>query len=95
MSVQLHRRRFFNQGIGVVAVVIGALSLAALGQPPAAEDPKPDKDEKAEASDLAVKRGLQEKPIAAGRNKDTLVAEAEEARRAAESKPGMDLSKVD
>ena len=95
MNERFRQARLLVRGIGTVAVVVALLHLAATGRPSLAQEgPKPPQDD---ATTEAARRGLKEKPLAAGRDKATLLAETAEAqaRRERESKHAMDASKMD
>jgi len=90
MNERFQRGRFTTPAIGAAAVVAAALVLATLGRPSLAEEkPKPT------ATALAKERGLREKPLAAGRDKEALAAEAAAARQKADSAWAVEVSKID
>jgi hypothetical protein len=93
-------REVFSLRVGVAVGTAAVVFLATMaGSPSVAQDKPAQETEQTPAQaekELAKERQLKETPMAAGRNKTALVAEAEAATRPAEEqKPGMDLSEVD
>ena len=89
MNERFQREELPGRGLGALVAVLAVGCLVAVVPLSVAQAPKQP------GAVAAAKRGLREKPLAAGRNKAALVAEEEAARAQAAAKPDVQISVMD
>ncbi|MGB2986993.1 MAG: cytochrome c3 family protein [Phycisphaerae bacterium] len=86
MNMRFHRGKRPLQGIVAITAVAAVLHVGIVGKPSSAQE-----EPKVPETAAAAKRGLKVKPLAAGRDKETLAKEIAKAQSAADFKPTMEL----